>query len=83
MQSMDLREGIATIKLPTTVVIGTRDRLTPPARTAELVDTIAGAQLVELRGYGHMLPLEAPDEVADALARAAGDTSVQGVGIAS
>ena len=71
MQTMDLREGIAEIGVPTTVVIGTRDRLTPPDRAAELAETIPQAQLVELRGYGHMLPLEAPDEVAAAIRDAA------------
>ena len=71
MQTMDLREGIAEIGLPTTVVIGSRDRLTPPDRAAELAETIPQARLVELRGYGHMLPLEAPDEVATAIREAA------------
>jgi pimeloyl-ACP methyl ester carboxylesterase len=71
MQGMDLRKGIAAIDMPTTVMIGTRDTLTPPSRAAELVDTIPGASLVELRGYGHMLPLEAPDEVAAEIASAA------------
>lgn len=67
MQAMDLRDGIAEIGLPTTVLVGTRDTLTPPARASELVDAIPGAKLVTLDGYGHMLPLEAPDAVADAI----------------
>lgn len=70
MQTMDLREGIARIGIPTTIVVGSADRLTPPDRAAELADTIPGAELVTLDGYGHMLPLEAPDEVATALAKA-------------
>ena len=68
MQTMDLREGIAVIDVPTTILIGTRDTLTPPSRAAELAKTIPDAELVTLDGYGHMLPLEAPDEVADAIA---------------
>jgi pimeloyl-ACP methyl ester carboxylesterase len=71
MQTMDLRKSIAAIDLPTTVMIGSRDTLTPPSRAAELVDTIPEARLVELRGLGHMLPLEAPDEVAAEIASAA------------
>ena len=67
MQAMDLRDGIASIGIPTTVMVGTRDTLTPPPRASELADTIPGAKLVTLDGYGHMLPLEAPDAVADAL----------------
>lgn len=64
MQAMDLREGIAAIAVPTTVVVGTRDRLTTPKLADELVATIPGARLVTLPDRGHQLPLEAPDEVA-------------------
>jgi non-heme chloroperoxidase len=71
MQVMDLREGIGRIGMPVTVMVGTHDRLTPPHRAAELVDTIPEATLVTLEGMGHQLHLEAPDEVAEALAEAA------------
>jgi pimeloyl-ACP methyl ester carboxylesterase len=64
MQAMDLREGIAGIGVPTTVVVGTRDRLTTPALADVLVETIPEARLVTLPDRGHQLPLEAPDEVA-------------------
>ena len=67
MQAMDLREGLAAIELPTTVMVGTRDRLTTPARADELVRTIPGARLVTLPDRGHQLPLEVPDEIADEL----------------
>jgi pimeloyl-ACP methyl ester carboxylesterase len=70
MQTMDLREGIAGIDLPTTVVVGSRDRLTPPARAAELADAIPGAELVTLPDAGHQLPLEAPDDLAEVIAGA-------------
>jgi pimeloyl-ACP methyl ester carboxylesterase len=71
MLSMDLRGGIAGIGVPTTVLVGTHDRLTPPSRADELVSAIPGAQLQVLEGRGHMLPLEAPHEVAKAIALAA------------
>ncbi len=64
MQAMDLREGIAAIGVPTTVMVGSRDQLTPPALAAELAQTIPGAELVTLPDAGHQLPLEAPDDVA-------------------
>jgi pimeloyl-ACP methyl ester carboxylesterase len=70
MSAMNLLEGIATIGVPTTVVIGSRDRLTPPARSQTMVDTIPGARLVTLPNRGHMLPLEDPDAVADEILRA-------------
>jgi pimeloyl-ACP methyl ester carboxylesterase len=71
MASMNLLEGIATIDVPTTVLVGTRDRLTVPARADQLVATIPGARLVTLKDRGHMLPLEDPDTVADEIIRAA------------
>jgi pimeloyl-ACP methyl ester carboxylesterase len=72
MQDMDLRQGIATIDVPTTILVGSHDRLTPPALADELARTIPAAQLVRLEGYGHMLPLEAPAQVADAVLSMAG-----------
>jgi non-heme chloroperoxidase len=70
MQAMDLRDGIRQLRLPTTVLVGDRDRLTPPGRAAELVDVIRSARLQTFEGAGHMLPLERPDDVADAIAAA-------------
>jgi pimeloyl-ACP methyl ester carboxylesterase len=69
MSAMNLLEGIATIAVPTTVLVGSRDRLTPPARSRTLVDTIPGARLVTVPDRGHMLPLEDPDAVADEIVR--------------
>jgi non-heme chloroperoxidase len=70
MSVMDLLDGIATIAVPTTVIIGSRDRLTPPARSQTLIDSIPGAHLVTLPDRGHMLPLEDPDAVTDEIIRA-------------
>jgi pimeloyl-ACP methyl ester carboxylesterase len=70
MSSMNLLEGIATIHIPTTVVVGSRDRLTAPARAAQMVAAIPGARLVTLPGRGHMLPLEDPDAVVAEIERA-------------
>jgi non-heme chloroperoxidase len=68
MSHMDYRKALATIGVPTTVLVGTHDRLTPPARARVLAQGIPGAELVVLPGMGHMLPLEAPEQVADAIA---------------
>ncbi len=68
--TMDLLEGIATIDVPTTVMIGTRDTLTVPKKSDQMVATIPGSRLVTLKSKGHMLPLEDPDAVADEIVRA-------------
>jgi pimeloyl-ACP methyl ester carboxylesterase len=67
MAAMDLREGLANITVPTTVLVGTRDRLTPVRSGRQLAAAIPDADLVILPGAGHMLPLEAPDRIIDAV----------------
>ncbi len=63
MLPLDLSDVLPSITLPTTVMVGSSDHLTPPARAQALADGIPGATLITLPGRGHMLPLEAPDEV--------------------
>ena len=70
LAAMDLLEGIATIDVPTTVMVGSRDALTLPKKAEQIVATVPGARLVTLRNRGHMLPLEDPDAVTDEIVRA-------------
>lgn len=70
LYTMDLTEGLGEIDVPTTVVVGDRDRLTPPRLGRALAAAIPDTRLVEWPDHGHMLPLEAPDEVAELLAEA-------------
>ena len=65
LKAMDLREAGARIGVPTTVMVGSRDPLTPPAFSRGMAATIPEARLVELRGRGHMLPMEAPEEIVE------------------
>jgi pimeloyl-ACP methyl ester carboxylesterase len=70
MTSMNLLEGIASMEVPTTVMVGSRDTLTVPARAQVIASTVPGARLITLEGRGHMLPLEDPDAVTDEIVRA-------------
>ena len=76
MLSMDLRKANAAIDVPTTVVIGERDTLLPPKLGEEVAASINGSRIVRLPEVGHMLPLEAPEQVAEAIldARPIGQT---------
>ncbi len=69
--SLDLREAAPLLKTPTLVVVGERDRLTPPRQARRLAELLPDAELIELDGIGHMTPLEAHGEV-NALIRAMG-----------
>jgi pimeloyl-ACP methyl ester carboxylesterase len=70
LATMNLLEGIATIDVPTTVIVGSRDALTVPRKADQIVSTVPGARLVTLQNRGHMLPLEDPDAVTDEIVRA-------------
>jgi pimeloyl-ACP methyl ester carboxylesterase len=51
------------IRVPTTVVVGEKDLMTPRPQAEYLAAHIEGAELVVLGGCGHMLMLERPDEL--------------------
>jgi pimeloyl-ACP methyl ester carboxylesterase len=66
--------------VPSAVLVGDRDRLTPPACAESIAAALPGADLTVCPGAGHMLMLERPDEVNAALAavvaRATGSTAL-------
>jgi pimeloyl-ACP methyl ester carboxylesterase len=59
--SLDLAAGLAHLSVPTTVVTGTADRLTPPSHARRLVERLPDADLVEYADAGHQAPLEQPE----------------------
>jgi pimeloyl-ACP methyl ester carboxylesterase len=64
---LDLREAVASLTVPTLVVAGRADRLTPPPHAHGLADTLPDCVgLLELEG-GHMGPIERAEQVTDAL----------------
>jgi pimeloyl-ACP methyl ester carboxylesterase len=52
--------------IPTVVLVGDHDKLTPPRHGQRLAELIPHAELRVLAGRGHMLMYEATDEVVDA-----------------
>jgi pimeloyl-ACP methyl ester carboxylesterase len=61
--SLDLVDGLSTIGLPTLVLVGTADVLTPPRDSRQIASLVPDASLVELPGAGHMLMYERTAEV--------------------
>jgi pimeloyl-ACP methyl ester carboxylesterase len=59
----DARDVLPGIALPTTVVVGDHDLMTPLPQSEYLVRHIAGARLIVLPGCGHMVMLERPNEL--------------------
>ena len=65
LATLDLEAGVRALTVPTTVLVGTRDRLTPPPHAKAIADALPNCRgLTELPNVGHMTPLEAPDTVA-------------------
>ncbi|MGW0550671.1 alpha/beta fold hydrolase [Streptomyces altiplanensis] len=61
---LDLVAGIRELDVPTAVIAGTADRLTPPVHAREIVAALPHPLgLTELAGVGHMTPVEAPEAV--------------------
>jgi pimeloyl-ACP methyl ester carboxylesterase len=63
----DGERAAKAVRCPTTLIIGTADRMTPAKAGRALAASIAGSRVVELAGAGHMLMAERPDPVLDAL----------------
>jgi 3-oxoadipate enol-lactonase len=63
----DQRDRAADIGVPTLVLCGTEDRVTPPALSRELAELIPGARYEAIQGAGHISNLEKPDEFNSAL----------------
>lgn len=66
--TFDVMGRLGEIAVPTLVLCGTQDRLTPPKYSAYLRDQIAGAILHLVEGAGHMVMVEKPEAVARAIA---------------
>ena len=63
----DIREQVGQIKHPTLIVGGTDDRLTPFKFSEYLHEKINGSTLVRVEGGGHMMMLEQPEFVSEAV----------------
>jgi 3-oxoadipate enol-lactonase len=63
----DSRPILPEIDVPTTVLVGSADTLTPPPMSEAMAEAIPGAELVVLDGAGHLSNLEAPDPFTAAL----------------
>jgi pimeloyl-ACP methyl ester carboxylesterase len=69
LSDLHLGSALAKLTVPTLVIAGDRDRLTPPDHSRRIAAALPSpAGLLQLDRTGHMAPLERPAEVADAIA---------------
>jgi len=60
-------EAAAKIRCPTMFILGDGDQMTPAAKARALAEKIPGAKTVVIKGTGHMIATERPDETLAAL----------------
>ena len=58
----DSTETLAAVTVPTLVVVGEEDTLSPPADAELIAKTVPGAQLVVIPDAGHLSAMESPAE---------------------
>ena len=68
LSDMDLRHSLPRLTVPTIVIAGAKDRLTPPSHASRIAAELPDLRrLTVLPDTGHMAPLERPKEVTGAL----------------
>jgi 3-oxoadipate enol-lactonase len=65
----DVTDMLGGIAIPTLVVVGEHDAISPPAEMRGIADRIPGAEFILIPGAGHMSPLENPRDFNAALHR--------------
>jgi pimeloyl-ACP methyl ester carboxylesterase len=63
----DAVSAAGNVTCPVLVMIGERDQMTPPKAAVPLLEVLTNSQTVQIDNAGHMMMVEKPDEVLDAL----------------
>ena len=61
--TFDIGDRLSTLTVPTLIVCGAEDQLTPVDLVQDLKDRIRGSRLAVIPRAGHMVMLETPDAV--------------------
>jgi pimeloyl-ACP methyl ester carboxylesterase len=78
LSRLDLYEALESLTVPTAVIAGERDRLTPPELSRRLAEPLPRlVSLDEVPRSGHMSPIEAPEQVSETLRGLARDHLAQ------
>lgn len=60
---VDVTEQLGEIEIPTLIIVGEHDVISPPTEMRSIADRLPRATFVEVATAGHMAPLESPDVV--------------------
>lgn len=68
LDELDIRSALpGLVETPVLIVAGSRDVLTPPVHSEALAEALPAAEYVLIPGVGHILQLERPGAVSDAI----------------
>ena len=59
---------LSAIRVPTLVMVGEHDAISPPSEMRRMAEAIPGAKFVVIPDAGHMAPMENPQAVSEAIA---------------
>jgi pimeloyl-ACP methyl ester carboxylesterase len=68
MTRADSTSLLASIHVPTLIVVGAEDMITPPKLSEEMHRAVAGSELIVIPGAGHLSNLEQPEQFNGAVA---------------
>jgi len=63
----DYTSSLASIPVPTLILVGEADAITPPAMSEAMKQSIPRSTLLVIRGAGHLSSMEQPDQVSQAM----------------
>jgi 3-oxoadipate enol-lactonase len=63
----DFRDCCPSVAVPTLILVGDADAITPPAVAEAMQKSIPHSRLVIIKGAGHLTPMEQPEQVNQAL----------------
>lgn len=58
----DASPGLDAVTVPTLVIVGEHDAVTPPLMAVRIASKVRGSELIHIPGAGHLSNLENPDE---------------------
>ncbi|HET8795888.1 MAG TPA: alpha/beta fold hydrolase, partial [Arthrobacter sp.] len=67
LAGFDVRERLGAISVPTLVLAGEHDGVTPPEQGRSVADGIPAATYSTITDASHLAPIEQPDQVAQAM----------------
>jgi 3-oxoadipate enol-lactonase len=63
----DRTPALRQIQVPTLILVGDHDAVTPPSEAQAMAAAVPGAKLVTIPGAAHLAPMEQPEAVTTAL----------------